>query len=109
MQAAFNDHQTGDNGNGENDFEFGIDMNDLNDGIGNDNEDELALGDLNDIFDSDPFGSAAATSPTGSGPGASQLSNPASPGSAVPGSDPAFRSVLTVLQPQFLPNLKEKH
>merc|ERR1719291_423707 len=52
VQAAFNDHQTGDNGNGENDFGFGIDMNDLNDGIGNDNEDELALGDLNDIFDS---------------------------------------------------------
>ena len=40
MQAAFNDHQTGDNGNGENDFEFGIDMNDLNDGIGNDSEEE---------------------------------------------------------------------
>ena len=36
MQAAFNDHQTGDNGNWDNDFEFGIDMNDLNDGIGND-------------------------------------------------------------------------
>ena len=44
MQAAFNNHQTGDNGNGENDFEFRIDMNDLNDAIGNDSEEELALG-----------------------------------------------------------------
>ena len=59
MQAAFNDHQTGDNGNGENDFEFGIDMNDLNDGIGNDSEDELALGDLKI---SEFLGSGAVTS-----------------------------------------------
>merc|ERR1712088_1058275 len=52
VQAAFNDHQTGDNG--ENDFGFGIDMNDL-DVNPNDNDNELELGDLNDIFDSDPF------------------------------------------------------
>ena len=62
MQAAFNDHQTGDNGNWENDFEFGIDMNDLNDGIGNDSEDELALGDLKIFLNSEFLGSAAVTS-----------------------------------------------
>ena len=62
MQAAFNDHQTGDNGNGENDFEFGIDMNDLNDGIGNDSEEELVLGDLKNFFNSKFLGSAAVTS-----------------------------------------------
>ena len=52
MQAAFNNHQTGDNGNGENDFEFRIDMNDLNDAIGNDSEEELVLGDLKNFFNS---------------------------------------------------------
>ena len=62
MQAAFNDHQTGDNGNWDNDFEFGIDMNDLNDGIGNDSEDELALGDLKIFLNSEFLGSAAVTS-----------------------------------------------
>ena len=59
MQAAFNDHQTGDNGNWDNDFEFRIDMNDLNDGIGNDSEEELALGDLKIFFNSEFLGSAA--------------------------------------------------
>ena len=62
MQAAFNDHQTGDNGNWDNDFEFGIDMNDLNDGIGNDSEEELALGDLKIFLNSEFLGSAAVTS-----------------------------------------------
>ena len=62
MQAAFNDHQTGDNGNWDNDFEFGIDMNDLNDGIGNDSEEELALGDLKIFFNSEFLESAAVTS-----------------------------------------------
>ena len=68
-------------------------MNDLD--VNNDNnDDELALGDLNDIFDSDPFGTGgAATSPTGSPRGTGQMSQPGSPGSAIPGSDPAFRSV----------------
>ena len=90
VQAAFNDHQSGDNG--ENDFGFGIDMNDL-DVNPNDNDNELELGDLNDIFDGDPFSSAGGgTSPSGSPRGA-QMSQPGSPGSAVPGSDPAFRSV----------------
>ena len=56
MQAAFNNHQTGDNGNGENDFEFRIDMNDLNDAIGNDSEEELALGDLKNFFNSRVLG-----------------------------------------------------
>ena len=67
-------------------------MNDLD--VNNDNnDDELALGDLNDIFDSDPFGTGgAATSPTGSPRGAGQMSQPGSPGSAIPGSE-AFRSV----------------
>ena len=90
VQAAFNDHQTGESG--DNDFGFGIDMNDLD--VNNDNnDDELALGDLNDIFDSDPFGTGgAATSPTGSPRGAGQMSQPGSPGSAIPGSE-AFRSV----------------
>ena len=60
VQAAFNDHQTGDNGNGENDFEFRIDMNDLNDAIGNDSEEELVLGDLKNFFNSwDPRRSQA--------------------------------------------------
>ena len=59
MQAAFNDHQTGDNGNWDNDFEFGIDMNDLNDGIGNDSEEELALGDLKIFFNSEFLESVA--------------------------------------------------
>ena len=96
VQAAFNDHQTGESG--DNDFGFGIDMNDLD--VNNDNnDDELALGDLNDIFDSDPFGTGgAATSPTGSPRGAGQMSQPGSPGSAIPGSDPAFRSVHSTLQ-----------
>ena len=102
VQAAFNDHQSGDNG--ENDFGFGIDMNDL-DVNPNDNDDELALGDLNDIFDADPFSSAGGgTSPSGSPRGA-QMSRPGSPGSAVPGSDPAFRSVsrlLLVMDIQFI-------
>ena len=91
VQAAFNDHQTGESG--DNDFGFGIDMNDLD--VNNDNNDnELELGDLNDIFDSDPFGTGgAATSPTGSTRGGGQLSQPGSPSSAIPGSDPAFRSV----------------
>ena len=62
MQAAFNNHQTGDNGNGENDFEFRIDMNDLNDAIGNDSEEELVLGDLKNFFNSEFLGSAAVTS-----------------------------------------------
>ena len=62
MQAVFNDHQTGDNGNGKNDFEFGIEMNDLNDGIGNDIEEELALGDLKNFFNSEFLGSGAVTS-----------------------------------------------
>ena len=62
MQAAFNDHQTGDNGNWDNDFEFGIDMNDLNDGIGNDSEEEFALGDLKIFFNSEFLGSGAVTS-----------------------------------------------
>ena len=62
MQAAFNDHQTGDNGNWDNDFEFGIDMNDLNDGIGNDSEEELALGDLKIFLNSEFLGSGAVTS-----------------------------------------------
>ena len=60
MQAAFNDHQTGDNGNWDNDF--GIDMNDLNDGIGNDSEEELALGDLKIFLNSEFLGSGAVTS-----------------------------------------------
>ena len=85
VQAAFNDHQTGDNG--ENDFGFGIDMNDVD----ADNDNELELGDLNDIFDSDPFSSAGGgTSPSGS-PGGANPSQPGSPSSAAPGSDPAFR------------------
>jgi len=88
VQAAFNDHQTGDNG--ENDFGFGIDMNDL-DVNPNDNDNELGLGDLNDIFDADPFSSAGAgNSPSGS-PRGNQLSQPGSPSSQIPGSDPAFR------------------
>ena len=88
VQAAFNDHQTGDNG--ENDFGFGIDMNDL-DVNPNDNDNELELGDLNDIFDSDPFSSAGGgTSPSGS-PGGANPSQPGSPSCAAPGSDPAFR------------------
>ena len=62
MQAVFNNHQTGDNGNGENDFEFRIDMNDLNDAIGNDSEEELVLGDLKNFFNSEFVGSAAVTS-----------------------------------------------
>ena len=62
MQAAFNDHQTGDNGNWDNDLEFGIDMNDLNDGIGNDSEEELALGDLKIFLNSEFLGSGAVTS-----------------------------------------------
>ena len=67
-------------------------MNDL-DVNPNDNDNELELGDLNDIFDGDPFSSAGGgTSPSGSPRGA-QMSQPGSPGSAVPGSDPAFRSV----------------
>jgi len=87
VQAAFNDHQTGDNG--ENDFGFGIDMNDL-DVNPNDNE-ELGLGDLNDIFDADPFSSAGGgNSPSGS-PRGNQLSQPGSPSNQIPGSDPAFR------------------
>jgi len=87
VQAAFNDHQTGDNG--DNDFGFGIDMNEL--GNPNDNDNELELGDLNDIFDADPFSSAGGvTSPNGS-PRGTQMSQPGSPGSAIPGSDPAFR------------------
>ena len=90
VQAAFNDHQTGDNG--ENDFGFGIDMNDL-DVNPNDNDNELELGDLNDIFDSDPFGSGGGgTSPSGSPRGANN-DQPGSPSKAAPGSDPAFRSV----------------
>ena len=88
VQAAFNDHQTGDNG--ENDFGFGIDMNDL-DVNPNDNDNELELGDLNDIFDSDPFSSAGGgASPSGS-PGGANPSQPGSPSCAAPGSDPAFR------------------
>ena len=88
VQAAFNDHQTGDSG--ENDFGFGIDMNDL-DVNPNDNDNELELGDLNDIFDSDPFSSTGGggTSPGGDDRGA-QMSQPGSPGSG--GSDAAFRS-----------------
>ena len=62
MQAAFNNHQTGDNGNGENDFEFRIDINDLNDAIGHDSEEELVLGDLENFFNSEFLGSAAVTS-----------------------------------------------
>ena len=78
---------TGDNG--DNDFGFGIDMNEL--GNPNDNDNELELGDLNDIFDADPFSSAGGvTSPNGS-PRGTQMSQPGSPGSAIPGSDPAFR------------------
>jgi len=88
VQAAFNDHQTGDNG--ENDFGFGIDMNDLDVNPNND-ENELGLGDLNDIFDADPFSSAGAgNSPSGS-PRGNQMSQPGSPSSHIPGSDPAFR------------------
>ena len=92
MQAAFNDHQTGDNG--ENDFGFGIDMNDL-DVNPNDNDNELELGDLNDIFDSDPFASSGGggTSPTGDDRNGGQMSQPGSPRQQ--GSDPSFRSVET--------------
>merc|ERR1719422_1617189 len=70
VQAAFNDHQTGDNG--ENDFGFGIDMNDLEMNQ-NDNE-ELGLTDITDIFNDDPFSSVGGgTSPSGS-PRGHQLS-----------------------------------
>merc|ERR550534_2338335 len=87
VQAAFNDHQTGDNG--ENDFGFGIDMNDLN--MNPNDDEELGLGDINDIFNDDPFSSAGGgTSPSGS-PRGNQLSQPGSPSSQIPGSDPAFR------------------
>ena len=37
-------------------------MNDLNDGIGNDSEDELALGDLKIFLNSEFLGSGAVTS-----------------------------------------------
>ena len=64
-------------------------MNDL-DVNPNDNE-ELGLGDLNDIFDADPFSSAGGgNSPSGS-PRGNQLSQPGSPSNQIPGSDPAFR------------------
>ena len=87
VQAAFNDHQTGDNG--ENDFGFGIELDDL-DMNPNDNE-ELGLTELNDIFNDDPFSSAGGgTSPSGS-PRGNKMSQPGSPSSQLPGSDPAFR------------------
>ena len=64
-------------------------MNDL-DVNPNDNDNELGLGDLNDIFDADPFAPGANNSPSGS-PRGNQLSQPGSPSSQIPGSDPAFR------------------
>ena len=93
MQAAFNDHQTGNNEN-EGDFGFGLgDIGDLDMNNG-DNDNELGMNDLNDIFNTDPFGGDGVTSPNGStGAGGTGLSQPGSPGSNLPGSDPAFRSV----------------
>merc|ERR1719318_1229221 len=63
VQAAFNDHQTGDNGDG--DFTFGIDLNELD--MNPNDDEELRMTDINDIFNEDPFSSAGGgTSPSGS-------------------------------------------
>ena len=87
VQAAFNDHQTGDNADG--DLGFGINMDDLDVNPNDNDNDGLGLDAFNDIFNADPF-SRAETSPSGS-PRGNQLSQPGSPSSQVPGSDPAFR------------------
>jgi mediator of RNA polymerase II transcription subunit 13 len=84
VQAAFNDHQTGDNG--ENDFGLGFDVNDMD--INPNENDELGLGDLNDIFNDDPFSNAGAASPSGADPGQEEEEEG---DSQLPGGDPAFR------------------
>jgi len=90
VQAAFNDHQTG--GNEENDFELGVDFDDMDMPTDNDNEGPgLGLGDLNDIFNDDPFSNAGAESPTGAEPGKDGDGEDAEVESQLPGSDPAFR------------------
>ena len=97
--TSFNDHQTGDNG--ENDFGFGLDMQDLEMNQ-NDNEDGLGLTDIDDIFKDDPFSSGGGgTSPSGS-PRGHQLSQPGSPSSQIPGFDPAFRYVSEMFPTSYL-------
>merc|ERR1719369_560334 len=78
-QAAFNDHQETSANDG--DLGFGLDMNDIDDMNPNGPDDGLGLGDLNDIFNDDPFSSAGGvTSPTGSPGRGAGLSQPGSPG-----------------------------
>jgi len=90
VQAAFNDHQTGDTG--ENDFGLGFDVNDMVNDMGPNENDELGLGDLNDIFNDDPFSNTGAASPLGGneagqeGEGEEEGEN-----SQLPGGHPNFR------------------
>ena len=77
------------------DLGFGLDMNDIDDMNPNGTDDGLGLGDLNDIFNDDPF--APADDPTGSpsggvGVGSGGPGSPGGAGGAAGGrQDPAFR------------------
>ena len=88
-QAAFNDHQEA---SANDDLGFGLDMADIDDMNPNGTDDGLGLGDLNDIFNDEPFTSGGANSPGDAREG-DGCSNPNTPHSGqLPGQDPAFRS-----------------
>ena len=87
-QAAFNDHQEA---SANDDLGFGLDMADIDDMNPNGTDDGLGLGDLNDIFNDEPFTSGGVNSPGDAREGDGS-SNPNTPHSGqLPGQDPAFR------------------
>ena len=87
-QAAFNEHHEAPEND---DLGFGLDMTDIDEMNPSGNDDGLGLGDLNDIFNDEPFTSGGGNSPGDprEGEGTSCSGNTGT--HTLPGQDPAFR------------------